>query len=82
MKIMASAVLLERHPLERTVRWRIEEQLPPGLGALAHAVDETDELLLALWRGPDDDQQALRLVLEPGLNVDAVGPQVGIVLGR
>src|ERR1700753_2701557 len=23
LKIMASAVLLERHPLERTVRWRI-----------------------------------------------------------
>ena len=28
----------------------IEEQFPPGLSALAHAVDVADELLFALWR--------------------------------
>jgi hypothetical protein len=42
---------------------QVEEQFPPGLGALAHAVDEADELFLALRRGADDNQQALGLVL-------------------
>ena len=50
-----------------------QAQLPPGLRTLAHAVDQADELLLALGRGADDDQQALRGVLEPGLDMDAVG---------
>ena len=32
LKIMASAVLLERHPLERTVRWRtVANELSMGL---------------------------------------------------
>src|SRR6201987_5180913 len=31
--------------------------------------------------GTDDDQQALRSVLEPGLDVDAVGPEVDVTLG-
>ena len=61
---------------------QVEEQLPPGLRALAHAVDEADEFLLALGRGADDDQQALRGVLEPGLHVDAVDPEVDVALGR
>src|SRR5271170_4425003 len=86
--------LLERLPeAERAVgdcefgRYRkpaplqVEEQFPPGLGALAHAVNEADELLLALRRGADDDQQALGLVLQSGLHVDAVGPEVDVALG-
>ena len=32
-----------------------------------------DEVLLALERGTDDDQQALGIVLEPGLHVDGWG---------
>jgi len=46
---------------------QIQEQLSPGLRTLAHAVDQADEFLLALERGADDDQQALRGVLEAGL---------------
>jgi hypothetical protein len=46
------------------------------LCTLAHAVDEADEFLLALGCGADDDQQALRDVLEAGLHVDAVDPEV------
>jgi hypothetical protein len=45
---------------------QIEEQLLPGLCPFAHAVDQADELLLALGRGTDDDQQTLRVVLEAG----------------
>ena len=62
--------------------FEIEQQLAPALRALAHAVDEADELLLAFGRGADDDQQALRVVLEPGLHVDAVGPEVDVAPGR
>src|SRR5262252_2287387 len=62
--------------------FQIQEQPPPGLGAFAHPVDEADEFLLALRRGTDDDQQALGIVLQTGLHVDAVGPEVDVVLGR
>src|SRR5277367_5552670 len=53
-----------------------------GLGALAHAVDEADELLFTLRGGTDDDQQALRIVLQTCLHVDAVGPEVYVAFGR
>ena len=52
------------------------------MGALAHPVDEAYEFLLTLRRRADDDQQALRIVLEPGLHMDAVGPEVDIMPGR
>jgi len=61
---------LRRH--RKSAPLQIEQQLLPGLRALAHAVDQADQLLLALRRGADDDQQALRGVLEPGLHMDAV----------
>src|SRR3954453_14490494 len=60
---------------------QVEEQLFPRLCTLAHPVDKSDQLLLAFGRGADNDQQALRGVLEPGLDVDAVGPEVDIALG-
>src|SRR6266536_1267852 len=60
---------------------QVEEELPPGLRTLAHAVDEADKLRLAFGRGADDDQQALRGVFEPGLHVDAVDPEVDVALG-
>ena len=60
----------------------IEEQLPPGLRALAHAVDEANKLFFALRGGADDDQEALRVVLQAGLHVDAVDPEVDVALGR
>src|SRR5262244_2040906 len=42
--------------------FEIEKQLLPGLRALTHAVDQADELLLALGHRPDDHQKALRRV--------------------
>ena len=68
---------------DRKPAWlQVEEELLPGLGTLAHAVDQADQLLLALGRGADDDQQALRGLLEPGLNMDAIGPEVHVALRR
>src|SRR6266436_4271756 len=61
---------------------QIKEELLPGLCTLAHAVDQADKLLLALGRGTNDDQQALRLVFEAGLHVDAVNPEVDVAFGR
>ena len=60
---------------------QIEKQITPRLGALAHAIGETDQFLLAFWRRADDDQDALRLLLEPGLQMDAVGPAIDVALG-
>jgi hypothetical protein len=61
---------------------QVKEQLPPGLRALTHAINEPDEFLLALGRRADDHQQALRFILEPSLNVDAVDPEVDVALAR
>lgn len=47
-----------------------------------YAVDKADELLLALGRRPDDNQETLRLVLEPGLDMDAVDLEVDVAFGR
>src|SRR5258706_7973762 len=53
----------------------VEEQLLPRSCALAHAVGEADQLLLALRCGANNDQQALRIVFQPGLNMNAVDPE-------
>src|SRR5690606_5951595 len=60
----------------------IEQQLAPGLRAFPHPVDQANQLLLALGRGADDDQQALGVVFQPGLHMNAVGPEVDMAPGR
>src|SRR5436190_12863633 len=45
-------------------RFRSREQLPPGVRALAHAVDQADQLLLAFRCRTDDHEQTLRLVFQ------------------
>src|SRR5258705_13933859 len=55
---------------------------PPDLGsanrlrAFARAVGEAEQLLFALRRRADDDQDALLGVFKTGLQVNAVGPHV------
>ncbi len=60
----------------------VEQQLQPALLALAVAVAQADDVLVADLVGADDHQQALLVVLEAGLEVDAIGPEVDIALGR
>src|SRR5689334_21160953 len=60
---------------------QVEQQFPPGLPTLAYAVDQADQLLLPLGRGTDDDQETLRGLLEAGLHMDAVDPEVYVALG-
>jgi hypothetical protein len=71
---------LGRH--RQTPALEIEQQGAPVASALARAVDKAEQLLLALRRGADDDQDALRLVLQTRLQVDAVGPDVDVALGK
>src|SRR3954454_1185388 len=59
-----------------------EQELAPALGALAEAVLDRQQLLATLGVGPDQDQQALPLVVEPRGEVDAVGPEVDVAAGR
>src|SRR5262245_3051623 len=33
-------------------------------------------------RGADDDQQALRIIFEPGLNMNTVDPEIDVAFGR
>src|SRR6266403_1949017 len=60
----------------------VEEQLLPRSCALAHAVGEAEQLLLALRCGANNDQQALRIVFQPGLNMNAVDPEIDVAFGR
>ena len=46
---------------------QIEQQLPPILGTFARAVGEAEQLLPALRRCADDDQDALLGVFKTGL---------------
>src|SRR5213082_2477721 len=52
--------------------------ITPALGALAKAVLDGQQLLPAAGVGADQHQQALPLVLEPGREVDAVGPEIDV----
>src|SRR5260370_28411170 len=61
---------------------QIEQQFTPILRALARALGKTEQLLPALRRPADDDQDALLGVFKTGLQVNAVGPHVDVVLGR
>src|SRR4051812_13209200 len=58
-----------------------EQELAPALGALAKAVLDGQQLLAAAGVGADQHQQTLPLVLEPWGEMDAVGPEVDVVLG-
>jgi hypothetical protein len=66
----------------QTPALEIEQQGSPVVSALARTVGKAEQLLLALRRGADDNQDALRLVLQTRLQVDAVRPDVDIPLGR
>ena len=59
----------------------LDQKLSPALGALAHAGLEADQFLLAFRRSADQHQDALGLILHPGLEVDAVGPDIDVVAG-
>src|SRR3954467_3967956 len=50
--------------------------------ALAHAIDQADELLLALRGRADDHEKALGVRFKAGLHVDAVDPEVDVTFGR
>src|SRR4051795_11222329 len=60
----------------------VEQQVPPGLHTLAHAIGQADELLLALRGGADDHEKALGVRFEAGLHVDAVNPKIDVAFGR
>jgi hypothetical protein len=53
-----------------------------GEAIVTHAIDQADELFFALRCGADDDQQALRIVLQPCLDINSVGPKVDVPFGR
>ena len=71
---------LRRH--RQAAALEVKQQLQAALLALAVAVAQADDVLVADLVGTDDHQQALLVVLEPGLEVDAIGPEVDIALGR
>ncbi len=74
--IISSGCDVEPAPLQ------IEQQVAPVVRTFPCAIGETDEFLLALRRRADDDEDALLVVFEAGLQVNAVRPDVDVALGR
>ena len=64
------------------LRTRAVEMVVDHLRAIAHPDVEADEFLLALGRGPENDQHARGLRLHPGLQIHAVRPDVDVAPGR
>ena len=62
--------------------FEIQEQFQPGLCALPVAVTQAYDILVAHLVGPDDHQKALPVMIEAGLEVDAVDPEIDIAPGR
>src|SRR5215471_7799650 len=60
---------------------QVEQELFPRLRALPHPIGEADKFLFAFGCCSDNDEKALGLVLEPGLDMDAVDPEVNIAFG-
>jgi hypothetical protein len=63
----------------KTAALEIEKQFTPGLAAFPHSVYEADELFFAVRRGADNDQETLRVILQPCLNMDAIDPKDGVI---
>jgi hypothetical protein len=60
---------------------QIEQQFTPILRALARTIGKAEQLLPALRRRAEDDQDALLGVFKTP-EVNAVGPHIDVVLGR
>ena len=60
----------------------VQQQLLPRLLALPVAVGDGDQLLLAVGGRPHQDQDALPAPLQADVEVDAVGPDVDVMLAR
>lgn len=63
-------------------RLDVQEQFLPRLLALPLAVLDGDPLLLAVGGGPQQHQEALPAPFQANVEVDAVGPDVDVVLAR
>ena len=60
----------------------VEQQFLPALRALAIAVHHTNDVLVAQGIGGDDHQHALLVMVQAGREIDPVGPEIDIALGR
>src|ERR1700704_1527747 len=73
------AAALAKGPAVERVLFETGRMVPMlfhGLTALGY------KFLFAFGRGADDHQQALRGLLEPGLHMDAIDPEVNVAFGR
>src|SRR3954453_2251881 len=61
---------------------QIKQQTAPVMRAFAGAIGEADQFLAAFRRRTDQHQDALLFVLEPRLEMDAIGPDVNVALRR
>ena len=62
--------------------FEIKQKFSPVMLAFPRTIRKSDKLLLAFRRRADNDQNALLFVFEPGLQVDAVSPDIDVVACR
>lgn len=68
--------------LAKAVRQRIERLLPPGVGALAHALDDAKGAIRARWPEARDRRGAIDRALAEGGALDPVAVQDAEAVGR
>ena len=60
----------------------VEQKFLPALRALAIAVHHANDVLVTPLVGPDDDQDALFVMLHAGREIDPIGPEVNVAFGQ
>ena len=61
---------------------QIQQQCAPVVRTFPCAIGESDQFLAAFWRRADDHENALLLVFEPRLQVNAIGPDEDVASHR
>jgi len=61
---------------------QLQHQAGPRLSAFTKPIGEADQLLVTLWRRTNEHQNALRVVFQARLQMNAVGPDIDVPLGR
>ena len=66
----------------QTPALQVQEQFPPALGALAKAIDQAQNILVAPFVSADNHQHTLAILIHSRAEIDTVRPEVGITPRR
>src|SRR4029450_10433892 len=68
--------------LRKSVAFEVQQEIFPGLLALAVAVPEPDQLFMACRISTDNDENTMPRFLKPSLEVHAIDPEIDVPFAR